>query len=451
MNCLKPYSLYRKKIRYNRRKTLHTLGMLTAFFFASHVFAAHVDIEYSNKTYEEAIHSVVLQQLGSEERLPIISLGTINGLQLRFDELRPENDFYQYKFVHCSSQWEPSNLQMFDFIEGEPFGNVEHFEFSQNTYFQYTFYQLIFPQPSMKLKLSGNYLLVVYRNFDEEDIILTRRFMVVNEVFNIDGFVERSSMVHHRNTMQQINFKVNADNYEIPNPMLDIHAVILQNINWNTAIYGLKPRFINRGELNFNYDKETNFWAGNEFRFFDIRSLRNMSDGVKKKYFDNKNRPVAELFLDKSNVGLPYLQFIDYNGKFVLDNRDGGGRNPNTSSDYVMVQFRFSNPSGELDKPVYIFGELSDWELKDDFRMVYDPNLRLYYGELFLKQGYYSYWYVTPDETNQNSPNLSLTEGNHFQTENDYHVLVYHRNQFLRYDELLGSSRLSSAGIQRRD
>lgn len=434
------------------KTSLHILSVLVVLMAPmAHVFAEFVPLEYKNKVYEEAIHTVILQQNGSEERLPVVKLGRTEGLLLRFDELRPDNDYYQYKFIHCSSDWKPSPLQTFDFIEGEPFKNIDDFDFSQNTYFDYTFYSLTFPHRDMMPKLSGNYLLVVYRNFDEDDIVLSQRFMVIDEVFSIEGFIDRSNVVEHRLKKQQVNFTVNADNYEIPNPMLDINAVILQNANWNTALFNIKPRFINRGMLRFNYDKETDFWGGNEFRFFDIRSLRTMSQGVERKYFDEFNRPVAKLFKEKTRLGQTYLEYLDYNGKMVLDNRDGAGRNPNISSDYVMVKFTFNNPSGELPMPVYIFGELSNWELNDDYRMVYDPKTYSYHCSVLLKQGYYSYWYVTPSDSDPSKPDLSYTEGNHFQTENDYHILIYHKNQFQRYDELLASTRLSSAGPQKRD
>jgi len=427
--------------------------VVLCFFLAplSQLNAAKVPLEYKNKIYEESIHSVITQQTNSEERLPLVKLNSHGGLTLRFDELRPENDYYQYKFIHCSANWTKSPIQVFDYISGNQFDNIEEFSFSQNTYFQYTHYSLVFPNKNMTPKLSGNYLLVIYRNFDEEDIILSQRFMVIDDVFVIEGYVDRSSKIENRFKSQEVDFTVKYENYEIPNPMIDVNAVILQNVNWNTAIYGLKPRFINRGVFNYNYDGENNFWGGNEFRFFDIRSMRNMSQGVKRKYFDEYNRPTAELFREKSRAGQTYLQYIDYNGKMVLDNRDGGTRNANLSSDYVKVEFYYTNPSGELDRPIYIFGELSGWELKDDFRMVYDKTKGGYYCEALLKQGYYSYWYVTPDEKDPTKPDLSLTEGNHFQTENDYHILMYHKNQFLHYDELLGSARLSSAGDQKRD
>jgi hypothetical protein len=54
-----------------------------------------------------------------------------------------------------------------------------------------------------------------------------------------------------------------------------------------------------------------------------------------------------------------------------------------------------------------------------------------------VKQGFvnYCYAYLPP---NSDLPDLTTLEGSHFQTENDYLVLVYVRDHTLRCDRLLG-------------
>ena len=41
----------------------------------------------------------------------------------------------------------------------------------------------------------------------------------------------------------------------------------------------------------------------------------------------------------------------------------------------------------------------------------------------------------------------TFTEGNHFETENDYNILLYHRNPFYGYDELIGFQTLNSGEL----
>ena len=67
---------------------------------------------------------------------------------------------------------------------------------------------------------------------------------------------------------------------------------------------------------------------------------------------------------------------------------------------------------------------------------------------LLLKQGYYSYNFVTKDERNrQAKPDFSLTEGNYWETENDYTILFYYRSFSGRYDELIGISSINSRNL----
>jgi hypothetical protein len=58
---------------------------------------------------------------------------------------------------------------------------------------------------------------------------------------------------------------------------------------------------------------------------------------------------------------------------------------------------------------------------------------------MLLKQGWYNYEF----EFLKNGEQIGTTgpfEGNHYETENDYVVLIYYRNPRERYDRLIGSA-----------
>jgi hypothetical protein len=91
----------------------------------------------------------------------------------------------------------------------------------------------------------------------------------------------------------------------------------------------------------------------------------------------------------------------------------------------------------ELENPVYLYGEISDWRIQENYRMYYSPETGVYEAVVPLKQGYYNYMYgVLNPETGKLS--FAEFEGNHSATENNYMVLVYYRNQTFGYDELIG-------------
>ena len=59
-----------------------------------------------------------------------------------------------------------------------------------------------------------------------------------------------------------------------------------------------------------------------------------------------------------------------------------------------------------------------------------------------LKQGYYNYNYLfVPDGDTQG--NSGRTDGNFYETENEYIILVYHRPNGGRYDKLVGYRRMN--------
>lgn len=423
-----------------RRMMPQGMRLSAAFLLAFPFFlkAAYLPLQYSNTAYESSIKTVILTQMNSYERFPAIDLNSNQMLNLQFDEMMPESDNYQYTFIHCSSDWQPSNLKPNEYLNGTLFENITEYAFSTTTFQVYTHYNINFPSADMKPKLSGNYILKVYRNFDESDLILTRRFMVVDDRFVITPTARVATNPGVRFSSQEIDFMVNMGDNTVPNPMTDVKATIMQNLRWDNAIFDLKPRFINGKLLDYNYETGNVFLAGNEFRYFDTRNLRFLSYNVRRKYDENGIKH-AVLYSDATRMTLPYLQTIDFNGKIVVDNRDGGVKGE-LESDYAAIYFTFV--SDKLEKDVYIFGELSDWQIRDEFKMEWNAKSNQYEKMMMLKQAYYNYFYVTPDAKGQ--ADLKYTEGNHSNTENDYHIMVYNKNPFMQYDELLGTMHCNS-------
>ncbi len=409
-----------------------------ACFLSHGALAAYLPIQYANVSYESSIKTVLLSQKGSFERFPAIDLGSEQQLSLQFDELMPENDNYQYTIIHCSSDWQLSNLKPNEYIKGNMFENINEYSFSTTTFQVYTHYQVDFPSADLKPKLSGNYIIKVYRNFDENDIILTRRFMVVDDKFIITPSAKIATNPNERFSSQELDFTVNIGDNSVPNPLIDVKATLMQNLRWDNAIFDLKPRFINGKILDYNYENGNVFLGGNEFRYFDIRNLRFLSFNVRTKYMEG-NLKHAVLYRDATRVSQTYLQTIDFNGKMVVDNRDNAVKGE-IESDYAAVHFSYV--SDKLEKDVYVFGELSDWQMKDEFKMEWNEKSQEYEKTIMLKQAYYNYFFVTADT--KNAADLKLTEGNHSNTENDYHVMVYNKNQFMQYDELLGTIHCNS-------
>ena len=388
---------------------------------------------YDNTCYDDKVATVILQKnIGIYDPLPVLNLGSTESLKLSFDMLDPQNEFLNYSIIHCNRNWMPSDLQPMDYVNGNTMGEITDYKFSTNTYQTYTHYSLNFPTEEMTLTKSGNYILKVFRNFDEEDILLTRRFMVVDIQTKISSTIKSATVPEFRFSHQEVDFSVNYLGFDIPNPFLDVNVTILQNNSWNNAITNLKPQFVNNNELSFNYENENLFPGTNEFRFFDIRSLRFFSNNVIKKYIDSVQNVV--LRPEESKAYLNYVRWIDYNGKRDIFNSDG--MNLVEDGDYALVHFNFKSNNLEDMGEIFVYGELTDWQLKDEFKMTYSPELNIYTCPVLLKQSYYNYHFILRGKDGK--IDYSFTEGNHQETENDYTILVYHKNVFYGYDEIIG-------------
>lgn len=422
----------------------HILSILITMLISDFSFGQN-NLRYDNYIYEKDIQTVLLVKNMDDvyDPVPVVILGQMNGLRLMFDQLKAQNDFYQYTYIHCDANWQPSRLQQTEYLGGNFFQEIKDFQFSTNTFQRYVHYDFSFPTAEMEPLLAGNYLMVVYRNFNMEEVVLTRRFMVLNPRCKINAWVSAATNVGKRNFMHEIDFEVDHKDFVIPNPFNDVQAVIMQNNSWIQANYGIKPLFSNGDNLNFNYEEGNLLNGGHEFRFFDIRSLRFFSNNVSEKYRDSFVNVVLKP--DQLRSHLNYVYTIDYNGKRVIQNQDG--RNIVVDGDYALVHF-FLKTNNKLPKDVYLYGELSDWRLNEDMKLEWMPDYGGYYKMVKLKQSYYNYLYATPGEDGK--PDFLFTEGNHSDTENDYTVLVYHKNQFMGHDELIGIQTVNSGRLGQR-
>lgn len=74
--------------------------------------------------------------------------------------------------------------------------------------------------------------------------------------------------------------------------------------------------------------------------------------------------------------------------------------------------------------------------------MTYNYVNKAYETVLYLKQGYYNYQYVLVEDDKK--PNAAFIEGSHYETENDYYILVYYQSYSDRYQQLIGYKKINS-------
>ena len=352
-------------------------------------------------------------------------------MNLSFDDLNADEHDYTYKIEHCTLNWEVSNLSESEFVNGYAEDRIRNYENSFNTLQPYTNYRLTIPNEDTRIKISGNYMLSVLN--EEEEVVIKRHFVVYEPKVTVGVSVYKSRDISTINTKQSVEFIINHPNYRINNPGEEIKPVILQNNNWQTAITGLKPLFYRGTQLLYKYNKETSFWAGNEFLFFDSKDIRSSTLNIAGVELGSELYHTY-LYTNEERIDLPYTLFPDVNGNFII--RTLNGQNNNTDADYSWVHFSLKTLENLDEKELFISGNFNNWKLNDLNKLEYNNDSGLYEATLLIKQGFYNYQYITKNKEGIIS-NHDI-DGSFYQTENDYTVLVYYKKFGSRYTKVIG-------------
>ncbi len=390
-----------------------------------------------NLANDARIKTVQLYRTDWNLSYPVIKLNSNEKLAIHFDLLGNQPETYYYTFTHCDKDWRESGAFINDYLEGYEENPVENYEASFNTTVEYFHYSVVFPNERVSLKISGNYIIKVFIPGQPENPVIKQRFMITEDAVKIDADAHRPRMTSENNTSQQVDFNVGHQGFQINDPYRNIYAFILQNGRWDNARENLKPEFYSNNELKYSSLSDKNiFPGGNEFRYFDIKSIRYLSEFIRNIEY---SAPYYNVYLHPSENRefKPYFYWKDFNGKYYIASQEG--RNPDTDADYVFVYFTLPSYQEVEGGKMYVAGALNNWKLDKNNIMKYNSRDRQYECAMLLKQGWYNYEYVFQKD----GENTSITgpfEGNHYETENDYLVLIYYRNPRERYDRLIGSA-----------
>lgn len=390
-------------------------------------------VRYANYTYTEAIQTVRVYPENDELAAPVLSLNTGEGLRCSFDDLQGGVKQYMYRMVLCDAYWRPGELPLPDYLEGYYEDNIRDYAFSFNTLQNYTHYSFRFPGENMRIKVSGNYLLLVYPEGQPDAPVLTARFYVVENSVRIEGKVRQALDLEERYERQQVQFSIFSDAFSIVNPYQNLIVSLQQNGREDNRIDQLKPVMVKGNELDYNHVFGNVFDGGNEFRHFEIKSIKYTGDRV-MRVEPSEGLYQVILFPDERRSQKSYITEQDLNGDFVIRTLDG--TEPDIEADYVDVHFFLPFSPYYSNGNIYVTGAFNQWELSKKSLMTYNFDRKGYEFTRKLKQGYYNYMYLLL-ENGQNTGNVAFIEGNHFETGNAYSIRVYYREPGTLYDRLL--------------
>ncbi|RNL95293.1 DUF5103 domain-containing protein [Sinomicrobium pectinilyticum] len=388
----------------------------------------------------EYIKSIVFKSDGEnkDDQFPIITLGET--FTLSFDDLRARESDYYYRILHCNADWTPSDLLKSQFLDGVDNQRIQDYRNSVTTLQPYSHYDLTLPNSRTRLKLSGNYILKIYDSNNK--LMFSRRFVVFKDMVSVGVVLKRAREMAVIAEKQVVQLTINTNGQPLVNPQQEVKVVILQNHNWNTAITGIKPQFYSGNQLIYKYDKETSFDGGNEYLYFDNKEIRASTNTISgTELLDVYN---TYLFTNTVDTGKPYTYYPDINGDFEIRTLDGNDRDNATEADYADVHFSLKYDQELGLNEVYVYGKFNNYQLTEQNRMTLDESGERLQVKIRLKQGFYNYKFVM---AGTDGTDYTTINGNHFETENNYLVLVYYRNFGDMYDSLIGIGSGTSVNI----
>ncbi len=390
-------------------------------------------------TYDPNIHTVRFHSYGDQESMAIYKLNSTDRVELHFDDIETRVKSYYYTYQLCDYNWQPVNLSPFDFIKGFTQQRITNYRFSSIAYTRYIHYQAILPELNSLPTKSGNYLLKVFLDGDTSKLVFTRALLVLDSRSSISAQVVQPFTPDTYKTHQHIKFVVNLEGLNTSNASQQVKVVVLQNSRWDNAQGNVFPTFIRNNSLEYSNENSFLFEAGKEWRWLDLRSFSLLSERV-----DSANVKRTDIYVkpDIDRNAQRYIYYPDLDGKYLVNTYES--INPYWQADYAKIHFNFVTPSQTpyVGKDLYLIGQLTDYNLTDKNKMQFNTEKGKYENTQYLKQGYYSYSYMLVDKSDASK--RSYLEGNYWETENNYTILVYYKSFTDQADQLIGVSKINT-------
>ena len=367
---------------------------------------------------------------------PVITLGSDDEIYFSFDELSHTYHRFTYRITHCNTDWSHSDLHSIDYIDGFNDRPIDDWENSVNTTQLYTNYTFCIPNDDVRLKVSGNYKVEIFDDEDDSETpIAIFTFAVLEPHVTISAQISGNTDIDTNSAHQQLSFNVHYGGYNILSPSTDIKPIIYQNRRPDNCVSNITPTYLTGTSLQYVYNEKLIFKGGNEYRRFELTDPYAPGQNVDivqyaEPYFH------AELYADKARY--TYTNARDENGRYFINTLQGEGSV--LEADYAAVHFTLKaqyDGSGDY----YLCGDFNGNTFGAKNRLQWDEASRSYRTVQLLKLGLYNYQYLWVPRGSDKGI-TARTEGDFYNTENEYLIYIYHRDFGGRYDKLIGVKQL---------
>ena len=405
------------------------------------VFCLNISFAQTEKEVTPPYYIKTISFVQNERNIiPILKLG--DGFQLQFDDLFGNEANYYYEIIHCDYNWNPSGISKNEYLQGFDNQRIQDYTNSFNTLQIYSHYKLAIPnQFTQQLKISGNYMIKVLD--ENKEVVFSRKLILFEDLATVPIQVKRARTVANIGMKHNLDFTIKSSTITFQNPLKNVKVLLLQNGQLNSGIKNIIPQYTIGNDLIYKYDTQTQFWAGNEFLYFENKDIRSASNNVAR--IDAKTAVYGSyLYTSAARANFPYSYSQDINGDFVVNNINAA--NGEIEADYAWVYFSLSAPTFRLKKNIYVGGMFNNYNLTPEYKMDYNPKKGIYEKAILIKQGFTNFKYIIADDKGVIDDENAI-DGNFYQTENDYTILVYYKESIGRYDRVIGKGTANSLNI----
>lgn len=383
--------------------------------------------------FDPLFKSLLVRVDGSPMSPPVIALGSGDRVVISFDELAEDRSYLRYRLLHCNANWLQSQLVESEYLDGFNLGQVDDYEFSRLSKTHYVNYRIILPNNDMKIKVSGNYLLQVYREDNPDEVLLQTRFMVSEATAQVSADVMSVTDLDYNDRHQQVSVVVDGSNAYVEDMFNDLMVYVSQNGRCDNEAVARQPLRISGKQAFYEHLRQFIFPAGNEYRRMEIVSTTYPGMGVASVEY---HEPFyhATLLTDTPRSEGSYLYDSTQHGRFFI--REYNSDESDIDADYIATHFSLDMPE-QNNGMVFLDGDFTCRRFDPESAMVYNRATGLYEKTLLLKQGAYNYQYLVTAPGGRVG-SASVVEGDFYQTTNEYLVKVYHRRRGECYDRLIG-------------
>lgn len=388
---------------------------------------------YRTQIFDKSVHTLLVHKKAWPISHPVIELKQ-EQIQISFDQLQTDEEDLYYRIHLCDANWKIlDHISLHEYMTGFPENPILDFAYSFNTSVPYVNYKLVLPNEDVSLKSSGNYVVEIFNINQPDTTMATACFSVVDSKVQIHASTVALQQKVQKN--QQVNITINHPYYPIYDPSHDTYLVVSKNNQRETSKVIRKPTIALNKQLLYQEEKTLLFEGGNEYRRFDISHKHLSGKHVHHVAYHEPYHHVS-LYTDLPLQGANgYTYNRDNNGKTWIEL--DGNTHASTEAEYVFVHFSYACPNPFLSSKLQLFGGVTNKLSETAREMKYNFDEQCYTKTLLLKQGMHEYQYLLFDSLT-GKHHIAETEGNYWETENEYCIYFYHRPPGERYDHLIG-------------